>query len=60
MELLRSQFEYFGNPFYNDLGEKVITSPLGQIEDKIMNLAELLERECLADESQRHRAKYFQ
>ena len=46
LELLRAQFEYFANPFYNDLDEQLEAPFAFQVETEIHDLAARLEREC--------------
>ena len=58
LELIRCQFEYFANPFYNDL-EEILEAPYAfSLETEVHELANKLEAECRAD-SMPQRAKYF-
>ena len=59
LELLLTQYEYFTNPFYNDL-EQGLEAPFAMtLESEIQNLALKLAQECEQDEGYVHRAKYF-
>ena len=54
LELIRLQFEYFTNPFYNDLDEeKVQIPPYGELEDQIEALSDKLVELCKKEETQR-------
>ena len=54
LEILRLQFEYFTNPFYNDIDEeKVQLPPYGEIEDEIQALSDKLIELCEKEENAR-------
>ena len=54
LELIRLQYEYFTNPFYNDLDEeKVQIPPYGELEDQIEALSDKLIELCKKEETQR-------
>ena len=58
-EILRAQYEYFANPFYNDLDENLQAPFAFELESEIHSLAAKLESECAAEAGQAHRAKFF-
>ena len=54
LEIIRLQYEYFTNPFYNDIDdEKVQLAPYGQLEDKIEELSDALVALCKKEETTR-------
>ena len=54
LEITRLQYEYFLNPFYNDVDdEKVQLPPYGQLEDKIEELSDKLVALCKKEETTR-------
>ena len=59
LEILRAQYEYFANPFYNDLDDELEAPFSFQLETEIHDLAGKLERECAEEAGQTHRAKFF-
>ena len=59
LELLRAQYEYFANPFYNDLDESLEAPFAFELEGEIHSLAAKLEQECGEEAGQAHRAKFF-
>lgn len=46
LELVRAQYEYFGNPYYNDLGDHFEFPALMEIEDTIEKLTDQLIATC--------------
>ena len=50
LEILRCQYEYFSNPFYNDLDETMEAPFAFTLEREIADLAAKLEQECQAEE----------
>ena len=59
LELIRQQYEYFANPFYNDVEAGVWTTPLAQLEDEMMELSDKLESDAMTVQLTRPRAKYY-
>ena len=59
LELLRTQYEYFANPFYNDLDDSLEAPFAFDLEREIAELATKLEQECSAEQGQPQRAKFF-
>ena len=54
LEIIRLQYEYFTNPFYNDIDDdKVQLAPYGQLEDKIEELSDTLVALCKKEETTR-------
>lgn len=59
LEILRAQYEYFSNPFYNDLDEQLEAPFAYELETEISALSSKLEKECKEETGQAHRAKFF-
>jgi len=59
--MIRLQYEYFGNPLYNDLGQDVHEGVphLSELVSQVEKLVEKLNEAVSQESGDKHRAKFF-